>query len=327
MKITVAILFAAVIVAVAFAQKKVSVDAPPPKGQKVPPPLGRHKRATCGTPTNLKASEATQSVAAHNLFRGLEPASNMQKLEWSDEMAAVAKGWADKCKWEHGDLYDCSNNRLGQNLFVEASDAGYPTFNITYVAEAWNNERYDWIKSSKSCKAGKICGHWTQLVHAKSTKVGCAYNLCPTMTVAGEVWKNALYVVCDYTPPGNIIGEDFYIEGASCSNCDSDNTGKGYKCEKNLCVPCTPSTDATCKCGTAVACQNGGVWSASTCSCQCPKTHYGSACEKSCSCGDNDENCAYYEPYCTNPDYSDFMHESCMKTCGYKCDLPASCTA
>lgn len=329
--ILVLLLSAACVSAAAAGGKQVSVDAPPARNMntRTPPPgpAGRGKRAaTCGTTTRLNAAQADEVIKAHNLFRSREPSSNMLKVVWNDEMAAIAQAWADKCQWEHGMLYDCAGNRIGQNLFVEASAGGYPGMNLTYVTDAWNNERNDWNWNTATCAPGKLCGHWTQLAGARSYQVGCAFAQCPTMNVAGSVWKNALYVVCDYTPPGNVIGEPIFLKGTACSNCDSEKTGKGYKCENNLCVECSPATDTSCKCGTPLACQNGGSWSASSCSCQCAKGFYGLTCEHSCSCGDTTD-CASWLDYCTNDDYKDYMMENCKGTCKFPCNLPAACSA
>lgn len=331
MKFALALLLAAACVAATAAAPggtQVAVDAPPPKDihRKTPPgaPSRGKRAATCGTPTKLNAAQAEESIKAHNLFRSREPATNMLKVKWNDEMASVAQAWADKCLWEHGMLYDCAGNRIGQNLFVEASAGGYPTMNLTYSIEAWNNERNDFNWDTQKCTPGKLCGHWTQLAGAKSNEVGCAYNLCPTMTVAGSVWKNALYIVCDYTPPGNVIGEPIYLKGSTCSNCASVITGQGSKCESNMCVPCSPATDAACKCPSTLACVNGGSWSASTCTCTCPKGFFGLTCEYSCANADTTADCSAYAPYCTNEDYKDFMMENCKSTCKF---LPASCSA
>jgi hypothetical protein len=319
-------------------KKKVSVDAPPSKDNltrhhgRVPPGAhGRSKRAaTCGTQTKMHATEASQSVFSHNLFRSREVASNLLAMTWSDEMAAVSQAWADTCTWGHGMLYDCSGLRIGQNLFVEASSGGFPALNVTKVAEAWDNERLFWDFASGTCKApvGKSCGHWSQLVAARSNEVGCGYAQCATMNVGGEIWNNALFVVCDYNPPGNAVGVPVFLAGTPCSNCDSDNTGAGYKCVSNQCVKCSPSTDSTCKCGNPQTCQNGGVWTTSTCTCTCAAGFYGTNCEHHCSCADvTPLDCPYWIDFCTNPDYSDFMTENCKTTCNFPCSLPASCSA
>jgi len=317
--------------------KKTAVDAPNPSkpvtnvGQKVPPGAhGRSKRAaTCGTQTTLRAVQAQESVVAHNLFRAKETSTNMLHMIWSDEMAAVAQAWANTCTWEHGMLYDCDGNRVGQNLFIEASSGGYPALNITRVTEAWASEKKDFTFSSGQCASGKMCGHYTQVVAARSREVGCAATQCPKVIVSGQTWTNALMVVCNYRRPGNVVGEQAYTAGTSCSNCDSDATGAGYKCVNKLCSKCSPSTDSTCKCGSPLGCQNGGSWSLTTCACICPKGFYGTKCESPCSCADL-EDCSDWADYCDEYDFQEYMMENCKTTCKDTfgtCILPASCTA
>jgi pathogenesis-related protein 1 len=45
-----------------------------------------------------------------------------------------------------------------------------------------------------------VCGHYTQIVWRDTTSVGCAAQSCPQ----GEIW------VCDYSPPGNYVGQHPY---------------------------------------------------------------------------------------------------------------------
>lgn len=39
-----------------------------------------------------------------------------------------------------------------------------------------------------------------QIVWATTTKIGCAVNTCRRMNVWGDVWENAVYLVCNYSP-------------------------------------------------------------------------------------------------------------------------------
>jgi len=316
-----------------------AVDAPAAKddawhGPKVPPGFKKHnskRAATCGIQTVLTAAQAVEAVTAHNAYRSQEPASDLRAMTWSDEMAAVAQGYANKCIWAHGDLYDCEGKRLGQNLYVQSSSSGFPAFNMTGVAWNWWNERKDYTYSTMACNTGAICGHFTQLASDQSYQVGCAYANCPTMNVAGATWNNCLFVVCDYTPPGNLAGSNVYKTGTACSQCDLAGTGQGFKCLNNLCNPCTPSVDKTCQCGTPTqACQNGGSFSKLSCSCQCAKGFYGNFCELPCSCADlMPDDCPGWKTsgFCTDPDYHDFVSTNCKTTCAIPCTLPPSCSS
>lgn len=295
----------------------------------VPPEIhirGR-RAATCGTQTKMHPVQVKEVVLAHNQCRAREKATNMHALTWSDELAAVAQSWADKCQWEHGYLYDCSGDRMGQNLFIEASVGGYPALNVTGVTEAWWNEVKDWDFATGQCKSGKVCGHWSQVVAASSGEVGCGFAQCPTISVGGQPWKFALLVVCDYYRPGNQQGEKVYEQGTACSNCDAELTGGGFKCNNGLCERCFPKNDTSCKCGKPLLCEHGATWDTTTCSCLCTKGYYGVGCEHTCTCDDlTPENCGFWVGYCHVPDYDDYMSENCKKTCQYPCSLPPGCT-
>ncbi|PIO39260.1 hypothetical protein AB205_0147370 [Aquarana catesbeiana] len=70
------------------------------------------------------------------------------------------------------------------------------------------------------------------IVWATTTKVGCAVNVCKRMNVWGEIWENAVYLVCNYSPKGNWIGEAPYKTGRPCSECPPSYGGN---CKNNLC--------------------------------------------------------------------------------------------
>jgi len=52
------------------------------------------------------------------------------------------------------------------------------------------------------------------------------------MNVWGDVWENAVYLVCNYSPKGNWIGEAPYKTGRPCSECPPSYGGG---CKNNLC--------------------------------------------------------------------------------------------
>jgi len=245
-----------------------AIDAPPGKEK---PGAGAHDRskrsATCGTPTHMTSSQQSDCLTAHNTYRKSENGANMIQLTWSDEMAAKAQALADTCIWEHGMLTDCSDNPLGQNMFISGGSDGFPDLDMPDVVNSWNSERNNYDFTSSSCSSGKVCGHWSQVVGARSAQVGCGFAQCPSVSVSGDTWTNVLIVVCDYTPAGNMEGEEIYEKGSPCSNCDSEKSGAGYKCVNNLCVKCTPASDSSCKCGTPPGCVSGTTWNAGKCEC------------------------------------------------------------
>lgn len=99
---------------------------------------------------------------------------------------------------EHSDL-DLNGERLGENIYLImlTGGDGMPDFTGTDAIDYWYKEhtQYDYSKPGWS----ETTGHFTQIVWKSSTKVGCG--------VASGIYNtyNALWVVCDYLPAGNVV--------------------------------------------------------------------------------------------------------------------------
>lgn len=133
-------------------------------------------------------------TAAHNAVRG---AHGVGDITWDDDLAAVAQAWADGCQWGHNDgRSDNYPGYVGENIY---GSSGVPTGQA--VVSAWASEEADYDYESNSCS--DVCGHYTQIVWADSTKLGCAIASCP----GGQV---ANFVVCNYAPGGNYQGQRPY---------------------------------------------------------------------------------------------------------------------
>lgn len=144
--------------------------------------------------TALTENEIKIILERHNYWRA--DVGVTEKLEWSEEMAALAADWAKKlkqknCGWEHR-----PDNKFGENLFKGTTGA----FDAAYVVDAWAGEKADYNYNRNKCKPGKMCGHYTQIVWQTTKKVGCAKIECDGM----DIW------VCNYDPPGNWVGEKPY---------------------------------------------------------------------------------------------------------------------
>ncbi|XP_070303490.1 cysteine-rich secretory protein LCCL domain-containing 2-like [Salvelinus sp. IW2-2015] len=154
------------------------------------------KTAGSRTRRAIQWTDRGEILQLHNKLRGqvYPTASNMEYMVWDDELERSATHWAEACQWEHGpnDLL----MSIGQNLAVH-----------------WGR-------------------YFTQLVWATTSRVGCAVHVCPRMNVWGEIWENAVYLVCNYSPKGNWIGEAPYQHGRSCSQCPPSYGGS---CRDNLC--------------------------------------------------------------------------------------------
>ena len=65
----------------------------------------------------------------------------------------------------------------------------------------WVAEKNDYDYPSNTCAAGKVCGHYTQVVWRNSVNLGCGRVQC------ANGWA---YVICSYDPPGNVNGGSPY---------------------------------------------------------------------------------------------------------------------
>lgn len=158
-----------------------------------------------GQTTGLSASQRQGMLQAHNRWRaqvGVPP------LVWSDALAQSSARWAaqldqgGQCGMEHSDTPD-----LGENLYWASPvrwSNGLRTLQElapAFVVDVWGRESADFQVDANSCRPGKTCGHYTQIVWRATREVGCAMRVCGAKD---QVW------VCQYLPAGNYIGQRPY---------------------------------------------------------------------------------------------------------------------
>lgn len=157
-----------------------------------------------------------QYLDLHNDYRAEHNAS---KLEWNVTLAAAAANHAEKCMFEHTE-----NNPYGENLV-----AGYA--NMSASMAAWADERDSY--NFDDGKFDKKTGHFTQMVWASTTQVGCGRCYCGggTKETGGDDSDKApgWMVVCEYAPPGNFEGQFRENVRRKSDETASDETGSDEK--------------------------------------------------------------------------------------------------
>jgi pathogenesis-related protein 1 len=126
-------------------------------------------------------------------------------LTWDPDLAAIATAWVMTCTDKDGDgLVDHNPDRsktyptyVGENIYASTGKATGPD-----AVSSWVDEAKDYDYASNTCAAGKVCGHYTQVVWRATEKVGCALYSC-----AGLTYKST--IVCDYGPGGNTGGKPY----------------------------------------------------------------------------------------------------------------------
>ncbi len=139
------------------------------------------------TQTNVQ-----QMLDAHNQWR---KRYNVPSLTWSPQLTSYAQDWANKLLKE-GKFEHRQNSRYGENLAWASGQQMSPQ----QVVNMWGNEVKDYNYATNSCKPGKVCGHYTQIVWRNTKQVGCGV----ARSSGKEIW------VCNYNPPGNYIGQKPY---------------------------------------------------------------------------------------------------------------------
>jgi len=139
----------------------------------------------------------TPVLQQHNTSRS---ALQLPSLTWSDALAKDALAWARHLATIDQGQHDASiRGKEGENIFWGTTGA----FTYGQMVDFWVSEK----KSFKygvfpDCKTNRsaVVGHYTQMVWKNTTAVGCA--------LASNGRTD--YLVCRYSPPGNIEGEKPY---------------------------------------------------------------------------------------------------------------------
>ena len=152
----------------------------------------------------LEQREIDAMVRAHNDVR--RAVGVTAKLRWAEDLAAYAQEWADRkaatCELEHR-----QDDPLGENLFYASplwsSDGRVEEQDVkpADVVTSWASEKADYRYATNRCARGAVCGHYTQIVWARTKEMGCGMSTCPDRS---QIW------VCNYRPAGNVIGEKPY---------------------------------------------------------------------------------------------------------------------
>jgi pathogenesis-related protein 1 len=143
------------------------------------------------------------TTEAHNVVRA---AHGVAPLTWDPALAVIAQGWAEQCVDSDAPIGLIDHNAgrsdtyptyVGENIYGSSGGASG-----TDAVQLWVTEEQYYDYPSNTCAGGQICGHYTQVVWAATTKVGCGIHTCPGLQFGSSV-------VCDYGPGGNDGGPPY----------------------------------------------------------------------------------------------------------------------
>ncbi len=138
----------------------------------------------------LSQAQKKEFVDLHNRER---VEVGVGKIKWNEELAAYSAEWANHLASGNCALEHRPNNEYGENLFAGSAIYNKPSEIVG-----------SWLEEKSQYKGGKIgddfwaAGHYTQVIWAKSTEIGCAVATCA---------NGYIIAVCNYNPAGNMYGE------------------------------------------------------------------------------------------------------------------------
>jgi hypothetical protein len=135
------------------------------------------------------------------------PAPALPALTWSASAEAVAQAWANRCTYQHNAGRGADGTPRGENIAATAP-GGRADATPSYIVGLWAGEWPDYAYGASTCAAGKVCGHYTQLVWRSTLRVGCGRATCTVNSpfTGFTTWD---FFVCDYEPPGNSGGKPY----------------------------------------------------------------------------------------------------------------------
>jgi pathogenesis-related protein 1 len=182
--------------AVKKSNEKAKTRKLPPSTRSIPQP-----EKAMPAPTEPESKDGGEKMATGYAERMVEELNKVRRdhlvgpVTWSNELSEAAGVWGRELIKNGCTLKHDPAKKHGENLAK-----GYRTPEAA-VAE-WAGEEKDYDYSSNTCADGKVCGHYTQIVWADTTEVGCQQYDCPA--------DKQPVLVCRFFPAGNVIGQKPY---------------------------------------------------------------------------------------------------------------------
>jgi len=183
----------------------------PPLRELIPDPVFQAPEPQAPAPVQQAPASgdyAETMLYHHNVHRSNHSSG---ALSWSGALASYAAQTASKCVFAH-DLSP-GGGGYGQNLAFWGGSQG-ASFGINRAgaqaaSNMWYNGELNLFPSSdygKSNPGGNFAdwGHFSQLIWAGTTEVGCVSHVCPAGTLSS---LESIYTVCNYSPAGNMGGQ------------------------------------------------------------------------------------------------------------------------
>jgi len=159
---------------------------------------------------DLTSAQKETLLSLHREARNSIGAPDMQEIEWDDDLASKAQSYSENC------LGMVHSGEGPENL---ASQTGG---NVSVMFNLWMTEKEAFDESGYRAKFlsgsynGNVVGHYSQIVWASNTKLGCGLSYC-------EDYKYKYLLVCRYKT-GNILNRQVYAEPTKTTTTETATT-------------------------------------------------------------------------------------------------------
>ncbi|CAK7215264.1 hypothetical protein SBRCBS47491_002423 [Sporothrix bragantina] len=166
-------------------------------------------QAASSQPTDFGST----AVYHHNLHRSNHSAP---AVSWNSDLASYAATVAATCVFAHDLTPGASTGSYGQNIAVYGASGDVASMDSSkIVAQAitdmWYNGEVSQFpadgygESNPDMSNFEAWGHFSQVVWAATTEIGCASQYCAPGTIYSGM--GSWFTVCDYRTEGNMGGE------------------------------------------------------------------------------------------------------------------------
>ena len=140
----------------------------------------------------LDGNEEQAILSYHNQVRA---SVKVPPLSWSKELVKHATDWSAKLAAQGCAMQHSKDSRYGENIFLGSANLNHEA--VVEAAKEWESEKINYAGESLNKANWSQSGHYTQMVWRDTTQMGCAKAVCGDQIIS----------VCNYNPPGNILGD------------------------------------------------------------------------------------------------------------------------
>ncbi|KAJ8921931.1 hypothetical protein NQ315_008565 [Exocentrus adspersus] len=161
--------------------------------------------------TILNKHNALRKLIANGQVENQPRGVNLKRMIWDDYLAGQAQNIANMCKFKHSPVSDARWS-VGQNLYIQPT-IGVQKGTDWNAAVQWWFDEHPMYTYTTDYQFDEKTGHYTQVVWANTSHVGCGYTYYPD----GD--RNEKLYVCNYGPGGNVDhGLIYKVGDHGCEN-------------------------------------------------------------------------------------------------------------